>query len=121
MINITKTNLNKYLKSLISTLFITLFVTSVSYGQDSTDVKEPNEAVSETFNTGIFLENQTYITNPAKSIELVINHRFGKISDGSKELWGIYSPSNIRMGLNYAVTDYLNLGFGTTKYNKQQD
>jgi len=92
-------------------------IINFSFGQDSTK----NVPVSNTFNSGIFLENQTYITNYPKSFELVINHRFGKISDGATEAWGIYSPSNIRIGVNYAVRKNLQIGLGTTKNDKLQD
>jgi len=121
MTTIKKTIRSMHLIWVSATLLILLFGVNASFGQDSTKVKEPNKPVSETFNSGTFLENQTFMTNPAKSIELIINHRFGKMSDGSKELWGIYSPSNIRMGLNYAILNYLQVGIGTTKFNKQQD
>lgn len=83
--------------------------------------QEKNTAVIGTFNSGIFLENQTVMMYPKKTIELVINHRFGKISDGFSELFGVYSPSNIRMAVNYSVTNKFQLGFGFTKMNKQQD
>lgn len=90
---------------------------SISFGQDSTK----NEPVFNTFSCGTFLENQTYMTNYPKSIEFVINHRFGQISDGAEEAWGLYSPSNIRLGINYAIDKNLQIGLGTTKYDKQQD
>ena len=83
--------------------------------------QEKNTAVIGTFNSGVFLENQTVMMYPKKTIEMVINHRFGKISDGFSELFGVYSPSNIRMAVNYSVTNKFQLGFGFTKMNKQQD
>ena len=121
MITLKKTMLITHLNRFALILLVSIFTSTVSFGQDTITKKTPNEPVTDTYNTGTFLENQTCITNPAKTIELIINHRFGKMKDGSKELWGIYSPSNIRMGLNYSITDYLTLGMGTTKFNKQQD
>jgi len=121
MITLKITKLIMQLNRIALILLITIFTSFVSFGQDTISKKTPLEPVTETYNSGTFLENQTCITNPAKTFELIINHRFGKMSDGSKELWGIYSPSNIRMGLNYGITDYLTVGLGTTKFNKQQD
>jgi hypothetical protein len=97
-----------------------IFGINFLFGQDSIS-KKVDKSVDNTFNSGVFLENQTCVMNYAKSFELVINHRFGKINTGSKEAWGIYSPSNIRIGLNYSILEYLQVGIGTTKFNKQQD
>ncbi|MCX6230075.1 MAG: DUF5777 family beta-barrel protein [Bacteroidetes bacterium] len=114
-------------KALVTFVFAVLFSTSYSFAQESTTpaTDEGNKPVSGAFNSGIFLENQTTLMYPKKTVEVVINHRFGKIAtDGVgnfKDLFGIYAPSNIRMGINYSVTNKLQLGIGTTKYNKQQD
>jgi hypothetical protein len=99
--------------------FIVLFTSNFLFAQEAST--EANKPVSGTYNSGIFLENQTVLMYPAKTIEFVINHRFGKISEGAKEFFGIYSPSNIRMGINYSITNKLQVGIGTTKFNKQQD
>ena len=31
-----------------------------------------------------------------------IQHRFGTVNNGAKDLFGIFAPSNIRLGINYA-------------------
>jgi hypothetical protein len=36
-------------------------------------------------------------------------------------LYGIYAPSNIRLGFNYGITSKLTVGFGTEKNNKMQE
>lgn len=114
--NMNNKNINRILTySILSFAFIASFFNSQVFGQ------EKNTPVIGTFNSGIFLENQTVMMYPKKTIELVINHRFGKISDGFSELFGVYSPSNIRMAVNYSVTNKFQLGFGFTKMNKQQD
>ena len=101
-------------------IFVLVNVSTLNLtAQESTD--SGNKPVFGTFNSGIFLENQTTMMYPAKTLEIIINHRFGKIDDGFKELFGIYSPSNIRMGINYTFCKRFQLGLGTTKYNKQQD
>jgi hypothetical protein len=119
MITNNKKLQNLYLYRIASILFILFFSTSVLIAQETT--KEPNTPVTGTYNSGIFLENQTVLMYPAKTFEIVINHRFGKISDGFKEMWGVYSPSNIRMGFNYSLRNNLQIGIGTTKFYKQQD
>ncbi len=118
MITIKKTTHHILIKYFTSFVFIAIFATSFLFAQET---PEPNKPVTGTYNSGIFLENQTVLMYPAKTLEFVINHRFGKISDGFDEFWGIYSPSNIRLGLNYSITDKLQIGIGATKFNKQQD
>ncbi len=77
--------------------------------------------VRETFNGSILLDQQT-ITGPReKGLELDIHHRFGTIQNGLMDIYGIYAPSNIRLGLNYGVTEKLMVGWGTEKNNKLQE
>lgn len=119
MTTMKKTLHNMLLQRTASFVFIGLFASSFLFGQEATPVA--NTPVSGTYNSGIFMENQTVLMYPAKTIEFVINHRFGKVSQGITELYGLYSPSNIRLGINYSITNKLQIGFGTTKFNKQQD
>ncbi|NVO02153.1 MAG: hypothetical protein HXX09_05570 [Bacteroidetes bacterium] len=102
-------------------LILTIILGVNFYGnsQDKNAVKET--PVTNSFNSGVFMENQTYLTNYKHAWEFVVNHRFGKISDGSKMAWGIYSPSNIRVGVNYSITKDIQIGIGTTKNDKLQD
>ena len=109
-----------FFKNTISILLLSVLTTSAIKAQEA-EKKKDDKPVVNAFFSGIFMENQTYLMNSAKAIEMVINHRFGKLMDGSKMAWGIYSPSNIRMGINYSINNKLQIGIGTTKYNKQQD
>jgi hypothetical protein len=57
----------------------------------------------------------------AKTLEFIIQHRFGVLNSGEFDLAGLYAPSNIRIGFNFAFNDRFQLGIGTTKNNKLQD
>ncbi|WP_227807506.1 DUF5777 family beta-barrel protein [Lutibacter profundi] len=51
-----------------------------------------------------------------------MQHRFGLMNNGgANDLIGICAPSNIRIGLSYAVHDRVTIGFGTTKFNRLQE
>jgi hypothetical protein len=50
-----------------------------------------------------------------------IQHRFGTIDNGKKDAWGIFAPSNIRIGISYAPINKLFVGVGITKERKQVD
>lgn len=76
--------------------------------------------VFDPFACTMLIDNQT-ISSPAKGgKEFIIHHRMGRIK-GIGDLFGLYAPANIRLGINYGVTDKLMLGFGTEKYHKMQE
>jgi hypothetical protein len=73
------------------------------------------------FETSILIDNQT-VTTPFKGmLEFEIHHRFGTVNNGLDDLFGLWGPSNIRLGLNYAITDRLVIGAGTSKNYMAQD
>lgn len=80
-----------------------------------------DEPVTGTFESGTFMETQTVATPFAKEIELLIHHRFGTVDNGLEDLYGLYAPSNIRLGVNYGVTDKIMVGYGYTKDLKFQE
>lgn len=105
---------------LCATLCVILNVAfaGMAHAQDTQNEDKP---VIATFNSGTFLENQTAMTNGRHVLEFVIDHRFGKISDGSKMAWGIYSPSNIRLSLDFGILKNLQIGLGATKNDRLVD
>ncbi|MCF8391898.1 MAG: DUF5777 family beta-barrel protein [Bacteroidales bacterium] len=92
-----------------------LLIAFVSFSQDAKSFERP------AFETSILIDNQTVATPFKGSLEFEIHHRFGKMNNGITDLYGVYAPSNIRLGFNYGFTDKLMLGFGTTKDYKLQD
>ena len=77
--------------------------------------------VRETFNGTLLGDQQTGTSPRDKGLELIIHHRFGTMENGLTDLYGIYAPSNIRLGLSFGVTEKLMVGFGTEKNNKLQE
>jgi hypothetical protein len=55
------------------------------------------------------------------TLEFDIQHRFGTVDNGKKDVFGIFAPSNIRLGLGYAPIKNLFLGAGLTKERTQID
>jgi hypothetical protein len=82
--------------------------------KDSKPVVTPYEG-------GMVIDNQTSKTNSAKTLEMVIQHRFGSMQNGLSDFIGIYGAANTRLGLNYSITDWAQVGIGTTKNYKLQD
>ena len=55
------------------------------------------------------------------TLEMAIQHRFGTVDNGRKDLYGIFAPSNIRIGLSYSPIHKLLVGVGVTKERFQID
>jgi hypothetical protein len=73
------------------------------------------------FESGICMDNITVAIPPAKTLEFVLQHRFGTIQNGWSDLGGLWGASNIRIGLNFSITKNVLVGLGTTKNNRLQD
>lgn len=72
------------------------------------------------FESTSLIENQTDRVYSKGTIEMIMNHRFGLVT-GTNDLIGIWAPANIRLAVNYSVTDRITIGFGTTKDARLQD
>jgi len=97
------------MKKILSLLLITFLLTPL-FAQEEEDYP-----VGYTFETSILIDNQTVMTPYKGMLEFEIHHRFDKVTNGHKTLFGMYSPANIRLGLNYGITDKLMAGVGVTK------
>lgn len=103
---------------------IALFVISVSVlAQEADTVAAPktDKPERDAFGSPWLIDNPTGVITSKKTLVFDIQHRFGVIESGNKDLLGIWGPSNIRLGLSYAITDRITLGFGTTKSDRLQD
>ena len=108
-------------------ILLTLLINSIAFAQE-----EATEEITETpkerpvraaFESGLLFDAATTTLQPSKTMEMVIQHRFGYIDSKDKkyDFFGIWGGSNIRVAMNYSILDNLTVGFGTTKYNKMQD
>jgi len=95
-----------------------------SFAQDSIPaepVVTQKPLAKAAFESGICMDNITVAMPPAKTLEFVLQHRFGTIQNGWSDLAGIWGVSNIRLGLNFTVNKNVMVGLGTTKNNRLQD
>lgn len=105
------------MKNIIASLFV-LLITAPIYAQEVEFVPFP---VGYTFESTLLIDNQTVMVPEKGGLEFLIHHRFGNVTDGAENLFGIYSTANVRLGLNYGVTERLMIGIGTTRGYKLQD
>ena len=89
------------------------------YAQEEAPRDRP---VRAPFNSGMLIDNQTTVIPSVKTLEYVIQHKFGTIDNGFSDLFGIYAPgANIRMALNYVPLKNLQVGYGLSRVNMYSD
>jgi hypothetical protein len=91
---------------------------------EDTIVETPKDRpVRPAFESGLLFDAATTTLNPSKTLEMIIQHRFGVIdfNDEKTDFLGIWGASNIRLGMNYSILDNLTVGVGATKFNKMED
>lgn len=84
-----------------------------------TTTKAPvkHKPVKNTFRSMWIIDDQTVMVPIKGTFEADIQHRFGTVENGVKDLWGLYASANMRIGFTYAPINNLNLGFGATRNN----
>lgn len=102
------------MKNILASVILSLLLVP-AFSQESEDYPV------RIFETGILIDNQTVATPYKGMLEFEIHHRFGVVSNGVDDLFGIWAPANIRLGLNYGITDKLMVAVGTAKNYKAQD
>lgn len=105
--------------TLIMICFLGYAITS--FGQDDDTNEKDKRPVRSPFESALLIDNQTVVVPSKKTLEFDIQHRFGTVENNFSDLFGFYAPSNIRLGFTYTIVDNLAIGFGTTKFSKQQD
>ncbi|CAN5664589.1 hypothetical protein BH11BAC3_BH11BAC3_17520 [soil metagenome] len=91
--------------------------------QDSTEVivAKKVKPVKSTFASVMLMDNQTVMVPVKGTFEFDIQHRFGTTNNGVKDMFGLFAPSNIRLGISYAPVKKLLVGVGLTKERMQVD
>lgn len=113
---------NSKIISTLQLLAIMLLFSASGVAQEAdTEDKPTARPARPAFESGLIFDNATATIQPKNTLEMVIQHRFGTMDNGSSDLFGIWAPSNIRLGLNYSILNNLMVGIGTTKFNKMQD
>ncbi|MCD6598461.1 MAG: hypothetical protein J7L04_12275, partial [Bacteroidales bacterium] len=110
-------------KSVLLIFMLLIFSYSSSIAQETEKpVKENDNLIYSSFESGILIDNQTNIIPDKRTLEMLIQHRFGTMENGFSDLFGIYAPgTNIRIGFNYSIIDRLMVGYGLTKKNMYSD
>lgn len=110
------------------TLFLALLWltgTSTLYAQDLLNELEKSVPAGPAYTVGTFkstrlVTGQTVETKGKGALEFIFAHRFGPVSSGAYELYGL-DQAYVRLGLEYGITDRLGAGFGRNSYDKTMD
>lgn len=79
-----------------------------------------NGVVSATFKSTRVINGHSIETRSNGVLEFIISHRFGTLNSGYDEFYGL-DFSSIRLGLEYGLTDNLNIGIGRSSFDKSVD
>ncbi len=112
------------MKNVFLFIIIGLFAFTNLFAQDETteEVKQIDKPVRFAWESGVLIDNQTSLIPTVKTLEYVIQHKFGTIDNGTSDLWGVFAPgANVRFGLNYVVANNVQIGWGITKNRMYND
>lgn len=114
------------LKPAAGLVILFILISPVIFAQDDL-LAELQEAQPErkqfalaTFKGSRAVNGHSVETKGEGELELIISHRFGRLNTGSYNFWGL-DQAYIRIGLEYGITDNLNVGVGRNSYNKIYD
>jgi hypothetical protein len=102
------------------------FTYQFAQGQTDSTATEPevvvNKPVRFVWESGYLIDQQTSKISPVHTLEAVIQHKFGPMGNGFKDLFGIMAPANdIRLALDYVISKNCQIGYGIQKKNMYSD
>jgi len=102
-----------------------VFLMLLSMGLQAQD-EEPRprrkkRPVRETFGSMWLIDQQTVEVPMQGTFTMDIIHRFGPLKNGYDDFFGIFAPSNIRLGAYYVPVKNLQIGFGFQKVQMYWD
>ena len=116
-------------QSLMSLLRSSLLLLVIMLGanqliaQDTTAVTAPvvkkKSFVKNTFEGNHIIDNQTVMVPIKGTFEFDIQHRFGTVENGWKDLGGLFASANMLLGFSYVPVNDLEIGFGATNDRMQ--
>jgi len=95
------------------------------FAQDTTQAAAPlvvkKSYVKNTFDGNYIIDNQTVMVPIKGTFEFDIQHRFGTVVHGWKDLGGLFASANMLLGFSYVPIKDVQLGFGATNDRMQVD
>ncbi|MFZ6052767.1 DUF5777 family beta-barrel protein [Halocola ammonii] len=82
--------------------------------------QEERDFVHQTFKDTRVINGHSVETEPKGQMKFIISHRFGSVSGGVYEMFGL-DEATIRIGLDYGITNRLTVGAGRSGLEKTYD
>lgn len=108
-------------------LLLVLFCSSAAFAQEEEEdllsmlgEEETTEYASAAFKTNRIINLHSIESTGAGVLDIKISHRFGVLSGGAYELFGL-DQASIRIGGDYGITDRLTIGVGRASFEKTFD
>lgn len=98
-------------------LLLVSFGNAVAQEEEVTKPVKDTRPVKNTFESIWLMNHQTLMVPIKGTLEMDFQHRFGTWENGYDDFYGIFAPSNMRIGFDYTPADRLLIGFGFTKEN----
>lgn len=103
-----------------------VLISTFLLAQEEQEKEQPEKVkdvpVREAFLSGILIDNQTTYVPPVGTFEYLIQHKFGSMSNGISDIFGLYAAgSYIRMGCHYVPKKNLQLGYGLSRLRMYND
>jgi hypothetical protein len=119
-------NSNKifFISSLVCIFLIGALTPLQAQDEQEEDEASAMKPARPAFENALIIDNQTSLVPAKGTLEFMIQHRFGTVENGISDLYGLYAPSNIRLGFSYTIMDKFGaiaIGYGTTKDYRYQD
>ncbi|MBK8483569.1 MAG: hypothetical protein IPL31_04260 [Saprospiraceae bacterium] len=111
----TMINIEKLFVPILLLFFSQFSITIQAQELEPSQENGSRKAVKNTFESVWIIDNQTVMVPVKGTFEFDIAHRFGTVKNGIDDLYGLFAPSNIRLGFSYVPFNNLNLGAGLTK------
>jgi hypothetical protein len=108
-------------------LLLVLAQATTSFAQDEDLLKQlGKDSVKKEFVYNAFKSSRVIMSHSMEMLrpgvlDFRILHRFGKVNGGINEFFGLDGPANIRLGLDYGVTNSFSFGIGRSTFNKELD
>lgn len=120
---------------MIKSIFLSfiLLCSLISFAQDDllnmleeeVEQESTSEKVTATFKAKKLINANTIETTKKKTLDVNITHRFGNMligkADGHHTMWGLDNATNIRISVDYGITDKLSVGVGRSKTQEHID
>ena len=88
--------------------------------QDKKEAKEKTDITTSIFKTTRLVNGQTIENTGEGVLDVKISHRFGTVNTGPYNFFGL-DQATMRIGLDYGLTNRLEIGIGRSTYNKEFD